>query len=128
MRNSEIGIIAISPAIGAVAGLITAGLHQLVLPLHEWALGLAQARYKAAISSLVELTDARLSATSAAIAEANARFSTLIQRAILDYQTCSLRRDPAGTAGPAQAARGSLTRKQLPLPGALSTSTSPRFA
>ena len=52
---------------------------------------LAQARYKAGSSSLVELTDAQLSATSAAIAEANARYDTLIQRAVLDFQTGSLR-------------------------------------
>jgi outer membrane protein len=52
---------------------------------------LARARYKAGSSSLVELTDAQLSATSAGIAAANARFDTLIQRAILDYQTGSLR-------------------------------------
>ena len=44
------------------------------------AFNLAQARYKAGSSSLVELTDAQVSATSAAIAEANARFDTLIQR------------------------------------------------
>ncbi len=55
------------------------------------AFDLAQARYKAGSSSLVELTDAQLSATSAAIAEANARFDTLIQRAILDFETGSLR-------------------------------------
>jgi outer membrane protein len=55
------------------------------------ALELAQARYKAGSSSLVELTDAQLSATSAAIGEANARYDTLVQRAILDYQTGSLR-------------------------------------
>jgi len=55
------------------------------------AFDLAQARYKAGSSSLVELTDAQVSATSAGIAEANARFDTLIQRAILDYQTGTLR-------------------------------------
>ncbi|HMD60486.1 MAG TPA: TolC family protein [Opitutaceae bacterium] len=55
------------------------------------AYALAQARYKAGSSSLVELTDAQLSATSAAIAEANARFDTLIQRALLDFQTGSTR-------------------------------------
>jgi outer membrane protein len=55
------------------------------------AFNLAQARYRAGSSSLVELTDAQVSATSAAIAEANARFDTLIQRSILDFQTGSLR-------------------------------------
>jgi outer membrane protein len=55
------------------------------------AFDLAQARYKAGSSSLVELTDAQLSATSAAIAEANARYDTLVQRAVLDFQTGSLR-------------------------------------
>ena len=55
------------------------------------AFDLAQAQYKVGSASLVELTDAQVNATSAAIAEANARFDTLIQRAILDYQTGSLR-------------------------------------
>jgi outer membrane protein len=55
------------------------------------AFDLARARYKAGSSSVVELTDAQLSATSAAIGEANARYDTLVQRAILDYQTGSLR-------------------------------------
>jgi outer membrane protein len=55
------------------------------------AFNLAQARYKAGSSSLIELTDAQLSATTAGISEANARYDTLIQRAILDYQTGSLR-------------------------------------
>jgi outer membrane protein len=52
---------------------------------------LARARYRAGSSSVVELTDAQLSATSAAIDEANARYDTLIQRALLEYQTGSLR-------------------------------------
>jgi outer membrane protein len=55
------------------------------------AFDLAQAQYKAGRASLVELTDAQVNQTSAAIAEANARFDTLIQRAILDFQTGSLR-------------------------------------
>ena len=52
---------------------------------------LAQARYKAGSSSIVELSDAQLSQTSAAIAFANAEFDTRIQQAVLDYQTGALR-------------------------------------
>ncbi len=52
---------------------------------------LAQARYKAGSSSIVELSDAQLSQTSAAIAFANAEFDTRIQAAVLDYQTGVLR-------------------------------------
>jgi outer membrane protein len=48
---------------------------------------LAQARYRIGASSIVELTEAQLNATSARIAEANARYDEFIQRAILDYQT-----------------------------------------
>ena len=52
---------------------------------------LAQARYKLGSSSIVELTDAEVNATSAQIAEANARYDALIQQAILDFQTGTLR-------------------------------------
>jgi outer membrane protein len=54
-------------------------------------LELAQARYKTGSSSIVELSDAQLSQTSAAIAYANAEFDTRIQAAVLDYQTGVLR-------------------------------------
>lgn len=52
---------------------------------------LAQARYKAGSSSIVELSDAQLSQTSAAIGFANAEFDTRIQAAVLDFQTGVLR-------------------------------------
>ncbi len=52
---------------------------------------LAQARYKIGSSSIVELSQAQLSLTSAQIAEANARYNTLIQQANLSYQTGVLR-------------------------------------
>lgn len=48
---------------------------------------LAQARYQAGLSSIVELSDAQLNLTSAQISEANARYNVLIQQANLDYQT-----------------------------------------
>ncbi len=57
----------------------------------DQAFDLAEARYKAGSSSVVELTDAQLAATSAGIALAGARYDALVQRAILDYQTGSLR-------------------------------------
>jgi outer membrane protein len=47
---------------------------------------LAQARYKSGLSSIVELSDAQLNLTQAQIAEANARYSVLIQQANLNYQ------------------------------------------
>jgi len=52
---------------------------------------LAKARYKVGSSSIVELSDAQLNQTSAAIAYANAEYDTRIQAAVLDYQTGSLR-------------------------------------
>jgi outer membrane protein len=55
------------------------------------AYALAQARYNIGSSSIVELTDAQLSATSAQIAEANARYDELIQQSILEYQIGNLR-------------------------------------
>jgi outer membrane protein len=52
---------------------------------------LAQARYKAGSSSIVELSDAQLNQTSAAIAYANAEYDTRVQSAVLDFQTGSLK-------------------------------------
>jgi outer membrane protein len=51
---------------------------------------LAEARYKIGSSSMVELSQAQLSLTSAQIANANARYNVLIQQANLDYQTGAL--------------------------------------
>jgi len=52
---------------------------------------LADARYQTGISSIVELSQAQLSLTSAQIANTNARYDLLIQQANLDYQTGGLR-------------------------------------
>ncbi len=52
---------------------------------------LAQARYRVGSSSIVELNDAQLSATSAQIGEVTARYDELIQRTLLDYQTGMIR-------------------------------------
>ena len=52
---------------------------------------LAEARYKIGSSSIVELSQAQLSLTSAQIAETNARYEVLMQQANLDYQTGTLR-------------------------------------
>lgn len=54
------------------------------------ALELAQARYKVGSSSIVELSDAQLNQTSAAIAFANAEYDTRMQMAVLDYQVGSM--------------------------------------
>ena len=48
---------------------------------------LADARYRAGSSSIVELSQAQLQLTSAQIAEATARYDVLIQQSILNYQT-----------------------------------------
>jgi outer membrane protein len=52
---------------------------------------LAEARYQIGSSSIVELSQAQLSLTSAQIAQANARYNVLMQQANLDYQTGVLR-------------------------------------
>jgi outer membrane protein len=52
---------------------------------------LAQARYRVGSSSIVELSDAQLNQTYAAIASANAEYDTQVQSAVLDFQTGALR-------------------------------------
>jgi outer membrane protein len=52
---------------------------------------LAQARYKVGSSSIVELSDAQLNQTFAAIALANAEYDTRLQMAVVDYEVGSLR-------------------------------------
>jgi outer membrane protein len=64
--------------------------EQLVRNAAE-AYDLADARYKIGSSSIVELSQAQLSLTSAQIAEANARYNVLIQQANLNYQVGALR-------------------------------------
>lgn len=68
-------------------------LHTTEQLLHNAAeaYDLADARYKIGSSSIVELSQAQLSLTSAQIADANARYNILIQQANLDYQTGALR-------------------------------------
>jgi outer membrane protein len=51
---------------------------------------LARARYKVGSSSIVELSDAQVNQTSAAIAFANAEYDTRVQAAVLDYQVGAL--------------------------------------
>ena len=52
---------------------------------------LAQARYRVGSSSIIELNDAQLNATSARIAEASARYEVLVQASLLDYETGHLK-------------------------------------
>ena len=63
--------------------------RQLVKHASE-ALELARARYKGGSSSIIELSEAQLSETSAAIALANAEYDTRVQMAVLDYQVGTL--------------------------------------
>jgi len=64
--------------------------EQLLKHANE-AYSLAQARYRIGSSSIVELSDAQVNATSAQIADVNSRYDELIQQAVLDYQVGSLR-------------------------------------
>jgi outer membrane protein len=68
--------------------LVTA--DQLVTHANE-SFNLAQARYNAGSSSVVELSEAQLSQTGAAITQANARYAILIQDAILRYEVGALK-------------------------------------
>jgi outer membrane protein len=63
---------------------------QLVRNASE-AFDLAQARYKIGSSSIVELSQAQLSLTSAQIDDTNARYNVLIQQANLDHEIGALR-------------------------------------
>ncbi|HEY3784111.1 MAG TPA: TolC family protein [Steroidobacteraceae bacterium] len=51
---------------------------------------LADARYRAGSSSIVELSQAQLALTSAQIGETNARYEVLIQQSALNYETGGL--------------------------------------
>ena len=59
--------------------------RQLLKSTHE-SLQLTQARYQLGRSSIVDLNEAQLADTQAAITEANADYEYLIQRAVLDYR------------------------------------------
>lgn len=54
------------------------------------AFSLAEARYKAGSSSVVELSQAQLNLTSAEINQTTTRYEYLLRRSILDYQTGTL--------------------------------------
>jgi outer membrane protein len=51
------------------------------------AYALAEARYKAGSSSMVELSQAQLSLTSSEINQTTTRYEYLLRRSMLDYQT-----------------------------------------
>jgi outer membrane protein len=80
--------VALASAVTAYKRLATT--RQLLSHASE-ALDLAQARYKAGSSSIVEFSDAQLNQTYAAIALANAEYDTRIQEAVLDFQTGAIR-------------------------------------
>ncbi len=62
-----------------------------LVPSATEACDLAEARYQIGSSSILELSQAQLSLTSARIAGTNARYGVLIQQARLDYETGTLR-------------------------------------
>ena len=66
-------------------------LTQQLLDEAQLALDLAQSRYDLGLGSIVELSQAELSLTSARIANASARYDYQIDRVITDYQVGALR-------------------------------------
>ncbi len=68
--------------------------EQLVIHAQE-AFDLAQARYKAGSSSIVELSQAQLELTSAQIAQTSARYDVLIQEANVNFQVGGLSAAPS---------------------------------
>ena len=63
--------------------------NQLVIHANE-SFDLAQARYKSGLSSVIELSEAQLSQTTAAITQVDARYDILIENAVLAYQVGSI--------------------------------------
>jgi outer membrane protein len=74
----------------ALLGVTTAaervGLTARLLEQAAEALELAQSRYDLGLSSIVELSQAQLARTSAAIQNASARYDYQTQRALLDHE------------------------------------------
>lgn len=66
------------------------GLTEQLLNNARRAYDLAQARFKVGSSSIVELSQAELNRTQAEIAQANAKYEYLVQRAALDFQVGNL--------------------------------------
>lgn len=66
-------------------------LTQQLLDEAQLALDLAQSRYDLGLGSIVELSQAQLSLTSAQIANASARYDYQTERVITDYQVGALR-------------------------------------
>lgn len=67
------------------------GLTAQLLQQAQLALELAQSRYDLGLGSIVELSQAQLSLTSAQIANTSARYDYQAQRAVVDFQTGTLR-------------------------------------
>ena len=67
------------------------GLTKQLLDQAQLALDLAQSRYDLGLGSIVELSQAQLSLTTAQIAQTSALYDYQTQRVILDYQTGVLR-------------------------------------
>jgi outer membrane protein len=84
VRDVRLALVAVKTAFKRLATT-----RQLLKHASE-ALDLAQARYKVGSSSIVELSDAQVNQTNAAIALANAEYDTRIQMAVLDFQVGSL--------------------------------------
>jgi len=62
------------------------GLTQQLIAQASLALDLAQSRYDLGLSSIVELSQAQLTKTSAEIQDATARYDYQLRRAVLDYR------------------------------------------
>jgi outer membrane protein len=73
--------------LNAITAYRRVGLTAQMLDQARLALDLSQTRYKIGLSSIVELSEAQLNATSAEIASVSAKYDYQIQRAVLDYET-----------------------------------------
>jgi len=77
--------------LNAVSAFERVGLSAELLKQARLAQDLAQSRYDLGLSTIVELSQAQLNLTSAEIASTTAMYDYQAQRAIVDYQTASLR-------------------------------------
>lgn len=76
--------------LNAAAAYRRVGLTAELAAQAERGLELAQARYDLGLSSIVELSQAQLSKTSADIANSTAKYDYQLQRSVLDYQTAAI--------------------------------------
>ncbi len=86
--------------LNAAAAYRRVGLTAELAAQAERGLELAQARYDLGLSSIVELSQAQLSKTSADIANSTAKYDYRLQQSVLEYQTAAISNNVPGVQRP----------------------------